>query len=276
MRGPRSRVRQGADALIRLDLELAETAFGATRDLTVDTAVVCSTCAGAGTASGTHPASCDTCGGRGEVQSVQRSFLGQVMTSRPCPTCAGTGTVIPHPCISCGGEGRVRARRTVSVKIPAGVEDGMRIRMSGQGEVGRGGGPAGDLYIEVRELPHDIFSREGDDLHCHVSLPMTAAALGTSLTLDTLDGEEQVDIRPGTQPDTVVPLRARGVPHLRGVGRGDLHIHVTVKTPTRLDEEQERLLRELARLRGEDLPASTRGHGGGGLFSKMRDAFNGR
>jgi molecular chaperone DnaJ len=275
-RGPRSRVRQGADALIRLDLELAETAFGATRDLTVDTAIVCTTCAGAGTAPGTHPASCDTCGGRGEVQSVQRSFLGQVMTSRPCPSCAGTGTVIPHPCTSCGGDGRVRARRTVSVKIPAGVEDGMRIRLSGQGEVGPGGGPAGDLYIEVRELPHDIFTREGDDLHCHVSLPMTAAALGTSLTLDTLDGEEQIDIRPGTQPDTVMPLRARGVPHLRGVGRGDLHIHVTVKTPTRLDDEQERLLRELARLRGEDLPASTRAHGGGGLFSKMRDAFNGR
>ena len=252
-RGPRSRVRQGADALIRLDLELAETAFGATRDLTVDTAIVCTTCAGAGTAPGTHQASCDTCGGRGEVQSVQRSFLGQVMTSRPCPTCVGTGTVIPHPCTSCGGDGRVRARRTVSVKIPA-----------------------GDLYIEVRELPHDIFTREGDDLHCHVSLPMTAAALGTSLTLDTLDGEEQIDIRPGTQPDTVVPLRARGVPHLRGVGRGDLHIHVAVKTPTRLDEEQERLLSELARLRGEDLPASTRAHGGGRLFSKMRDAFNGR
>ncbi|MFL6130301.1 MAG: molecular chaperone DnaJ [Mycobacteriales bacterium] len=275
-RGPRSRVRQGADALIRLDLELAETAFGTSRDLTVDTAVVCSTCAGAGTAPGTHAARCDTCGGRGEVQSVQRSFLGQVMTSRPCPACGGTGTVLPHPCVSCGGDGRVRARRTVTVKIPAGVEDGMRIRLSGQGEVGPGGGPAGDLYIEVRELPHDIFSREGDDLHCQVSLPMTAAALGTALTLDTLDGEEQIDIRPGTQPDTVVPLRGRGVPHLRGVGRGDLHIHVTVKTPTRLDDEQERLLQELARLRGEDLPASTRAHGGGGLFSKMRDAFNGR
>jgi molecular chaperone DnaJ len=275
-RGPRSRVRQGADALIRLDLELAETAFGTTRDLTVDTAVVCSICSGAGTAPGTHPASCDTCQGRGEIQSVQRSFLGQVMTSRPCPTCVGTGTVIPHPCGSCGGEGRVRARRTVTVKVPAGVEDGMRIRMSGQGEVGPGGGPAGDLYIEIRELPHDIFTREGDDLHCHVSLPMTAAALGTSLTLETLDGEEQIDVRAGTQPDTVLPLRARGVPHLRGVGRGDLHIHISVKTPTRLDEEQERLLRELARLRGEDLPVSTRAQGGGGLFSKMRDAFNGR
>jgi molecular chaperone DnaJ len=276
MRGPRSRVRQGADALIRLDLELAETAFGTTRDLTVDTAIICETCRGAGTAPGTHPATCDTCGGRGEVQSVQRSFLGQVMTSRPCPTCGGTGTVIPHPCVSCGGDGRVRARRTISVKIPAGVEDGMRIRLSGQGEVGPGGGPAGDLYVEVHELPHDIFTREGDDLHCHVSLPMTAAALGTTLTLNTLDGEEVLDVRPGTQPETVLTLRAQGVPHLRGVGRGDLHIHIAVTTPTRLDDEQERLLRELARLRGEDLPVSTRAHGGGGLFSKVRDAFNGR
>ena len=275
-RGPRSRVRQGADALIRLDLELAETAFGTTKDLTVDTAVVCDKCSGAGTAPGTHPATCDTCGGRGEVQSVQRSFLGQVMTSRPCPTCAGTGTVIPHPCPNCGGDGRVRARRTIPVKVPAGVEDGMRIRLSGHGEVGPGGGPAGDLYVEVHELPHDIFTREGDDLHCKVSLPMTSAALGASLTLATLDGEEPIDIRPGTQPDTVLSLRGRGVPHLRGVGRGDLHVHVEVKTPTRLDGEQERLLRELARLRGEEQPASTKGQGGGGLFSRMRDAFNGR
>jgi molecular chaperone DnaJ len=274
-RGPRSRVRQGADALIRLDLELAETAFGVTRDLTVDTAVVCSTCSGAGTAPGTHPATCDTCGGRGEIQAVQRSFLGQVMTSRPCPICAGTGIVIPTPCGTCGGDGRVRARRTVPVKVPAGVEDGMRIRLSGQGEVGPGGGPAGDLYVEIRELPHDIFTREGDDLHCRVQLPMTAAALGSTLTLTTLDGDEEIDVRPGTQPDTVISLRGRGVPHLRGVGRGDLHVHVNVVTPTRLDEEQEALLRRLAELRGEDMPASTRGHGGG-LFSKMRDAFNGR
>ena len=274
-RGPRSRVRQGADALIRLDLELAETAFGVTRDITVDTAVVCTTCSGAGTAPGTHPATCDTCGGRGEIQSVQRSFLGQVMTSRPCPTCSGTGIVIPTPCGTCGGDGRVRARRTLPVKVPAGVEDGMRIRLSGQGEVGPGGGPAGDLYVEIHELTHDIFDREGDDLHCRVQLPMTAAALGTTLTLTTLDGDEEIDVRPGTQPDTVLPLRARGVPHLRGVGRGDLHVHVQVVTPTRMDEEQEALLRQFAALRGEDMPVSTRAHGGG-LFSKMRDAFNGR
>jgi molecular chaperone DnaJ len=274
-RGPRSRERPGADALIRLELELAEAAFGATKDITVDTAVRCETCQGAGTAPGTHPQTCDTCAGRGEVQSVQRSFLGQVMTTRTCPSCLGVGQVIPHPCPECGAEGRVRARRTIAVKIPPGVEDGMRIRLSGQGEVGPGGGPAGDLYVEISELPHDIFSREGDDLHCRVSLPMTAAALGTSLQLTTLDGEEQVDIRPGTQPGSVLTLRGRGVPHLRGVGRGDLLVHVEVKTPTRLDAEQEKLLRELARLRGEERPDSTRS-GGGGLFSRMRDAFNGR
>jgi chaperone protein DnaJ len=274
-RGPRSRVRQGADALIRLELELAEAAFGATKEITVDTAVVCDTCEGAGTAPGTHPQPCETCAGRGEVQTVQRSFLGQVMTTRTCPSCMGAGELITYKCPECGGEGRVRARRTISVKIPPGVEDGMRIRLSGQGEVGPGGGPAGDLYVEISELPHDIFSRQGDDLHCRVSLPMTAAALGTSLKLTTLDGEEQVDIRPGTQPGTVLTLRARGVPQLRGVGRGDLLVHVEVKTPTRMDADQERLLRDLARMRGEERPDSGRA-GGGGLFSRMRDAFNGR
>ena len=274
-RGTRTRVRQGADALIRLDLELSETAFGTTEDITVDTAVRCDLCAGAGTARGTHPATCDTCHGRGEVQSVQRSFLGQVLTSRACPTCGGVGSVIPEPCPKCGGDGRVRSRRTVSVKVPAGVEDGMRIRLTGQGEVGPGGGPPGDLYVEIAEQPHDIFTRQGEDLHCRVSLPMTAAALGTTLTLTTLDGEEEVVVATGTQSGTVQRLRARGVPRLRGTGRGDLHVHVEVLTPTRLDEEQERLVRELAALRGEERPSSTRA-GGGSLFSRMRDAFNGR
>lgn len=272
-RGPQSRTRQGADALIRMDLDLAEAAFGTTKDITVDTAVRCDTCDGSGTAPGTQPERCDTCGGTGEVQSVQRSFLGQVMTAHVCPTCRGVGEVIRTPCSACAGEGRVRARRTIAVKIPAGVEDGMRIRLSGQGEVGPGGGPPGDLYVEVHERAHDIFTREGDNLHCRVTLPMTAAALGTTVTLATLDGEEEIEIRPGTQPDTVVTLRAHGIPHLRGVGRGDLHVHVEVRTPTKLDVEQERLLRELARLRDEERPSGGRS---GGLFSRMRDAFNGR
>jgi molecular chaperone DnaJ len=271
--GPRSRVRAGGNALIRLDLDLADTAFGTTREITVDSAVVCTACRGEGAAPGTHPTRCETCAGRGEVSSVSRTFLGQVMTSRPCPACGATGSVIAHPCPSCGGEGRVRARRSLTVKIPAGVEDGMRIRLAGEGEVGPGGGPAGDLYVEVHEREHPVFSREGDDLHCEMSLPMTAAALGTSLPLRTLDGEEQLDIRAGTQPGSVISLRERGVPHLRSVGRGTLHVHVNVLTPTRLDAEQERLLRELAALRHEESPT---GSAAQSLFGRLRGAWSGR
>ena len=268
-RGPRSRVRQGADALIRIECDLSETVFGTSRELSLDTAVVCPVCTGAGTAPGTHPQTCDTCRGAGEVQQVQRSFLGQVMTTRACPRCQGTGTVIPHPCGECGGDGRVRARRTLTVKVPAGIENGMRIRLTGEGEVGPGGGPAGDLFVEVVEREHPVFTRDGDDLHCRIAMPMTAAALGTTLKLETLDGEEQLEVAPGTQPDEVLTLRARGVPHLRATGRGDLHVHLDVQVPTRLDAEQERLLRELAALRGEERP----GGGGGkqsGLFGRRR------
>ncbi|CCG02522.1 molecular chaperone DnaJ [Blastococcus saxobsidens] len=274
-RGPRSRTRAGRDALIPVELELDETVFGVTKEITVDTAVLCETCAGAGTAPGTHVATCGTCSGRGEVQSVQRGFLGQVVSSRTCPTCVGTGQVIPEPCPTCAGDGRVRSRRTISVKVPAGVENGMRIRLTGQGEVGPGGGPAGDLYVEIHERPHDVFTRDGEDLHCRVTLPMTSAALGTTLNLKTLDGEEELDIRPGTQSGSVLTLRAHGAPRLRATGRGNLLVHVEVQTPTKLDAEQEKLLRELAALRGEDQPESNR-EAQGGLFSRVRDVFNGR
>jgi molecular chaperone DnaJ len=273
-RGPRSRTRAGSDAILRLELDLHETAFGVEAPISVDTAVLCQTCEGAGTAPGTHTMTCDTCGGRGEIQTVQRTFLGQVVSSRTCPSCQGYGTLIPHPCPKCGGDGRVRARRNLTVKIPAGVEDGMRIRLAGQGEVGPGGGPPGDLYVEIHERPHDIFSRKGDDLHCRVTVPMTAAALGTRITIKTLDGEETVDVRPGTQPGAVVRIRGKGVPHLRGNGRGDLHVHLDVRTPTKLTSEEERLLREFARLRGEEVAEVSRQKGG--FFSAIRDAFNGQ
>ncbi|HVT22578.1 MAG TPA: molecular chaperone DnaJ [Mycobacteriales bacterium] len=276
-RGPRPRVQPGADALIRIELDLADTAFGTTRDITLDTAVRCTKCNGAGTAPGTHPETCHTCKGRGEVQSVQRSLLGQLVTSRPCPDCGGFGTKIRNPCPDCAGDGRVRARRTVTVKVPAGVEDGMRLRLAGEGEVGPGGGPAGHLYVEVRERPHPSFVREGDDLHCRVEVPMTAAALGTEVALATLDGEERLVVKPGTQSGSVTTLKGRGVPHLnRSVGRGDLHVHYDVVTPTKLDAEQERILRELATVRGEEHPEITVSNptaGNGGLFSRLRDAF---
>jgi molecular chaperone DnaJ len=272
-RGRRSRVRPGSDALLQITITLEEAAFGVRREIPVDTAVVCGTCTGTGCAPGSSPRTCPTCGGAGEIQSVQRSFLGQVMTSRACTACAGTGEQIPSPCPTCGGDGRVRARRTITVDVPAGIEDGMRIRLSGQGEVGVGGGPAGDLYVEVAEAPHQTFMREGSDLHCTVAVPMTAAALGTDMVLTTLDGEEELDIRAGTQSGSVLTLRGKGVPHLRSSARGDLHVHVEVRTPTRLDDEQERLLRELAELRNEDVAVAAKG---GGLFGKMRDAFSGR
>ncbi|HKT01731.1 MAG TPA: molecular chaperone DnaJ [Rugosimonospora sp.] len=271
-RGPRPRTRPGADAILPLPLELHETAFGVEAPITVDTAVLCQTCHGAGTAAGTRPATCEVCGGRGEVQTVQRTFLGQVVSSRPCGACGGYGTVIPSPCPTCAGDGRVRTRRTLTVKIPAGVEDQMRIRLAGQGEVGPGGGPPGDLYVEIHERPHDIFSRKGYDLHCRVTVPMTAAALGTRLTIKTLDGEEMVEVRSGTQPGSMLRIKGKGVPHLRGSGRGDLFVHLDVRTPTKLDSQQEALLREFAKARGEEVAELTKQ---GGFFSRMRDAFNG-
>ena len=276
-RGPRPRQRRGQDALIRLEIDLSEATFGATRDLQVDTAATCPTCHGAGTAVGTSPRTCDVCQGRGEVQQVTRSFLGQVMTARPCAACQGFGTVIPHPCADCGGDGRVRTRRALPIRVPPGVDTGTRIQLSGEGEAGPGGGPAGDLFVEIVEKPHATFRRQGDDLHCTVEVPMTAAALGTAMQLDTLDGSRPVEIRSSTQSGHAVTLPGLGVTHLRRQGRGNLIVHVDVQTPTRLDAEQEELLRKLAALRGEDGPdvgqvTGTRQ----GFFNRLRDAFNER
>ncbi|WP_433326194.1 molecular chaperone DnaJ [Spirillospora sp. CA-294931] len=273
-RGPRTRARRGRNATLRVELDLQETAFGTTRELSIDTAVACASCEGEGTAPGAHPETCETCMGRGEVQQVQRSFLGQVMTARPCPACGGFGSVIRNPCPECSGDGRVRTRRTVKVKIPAGVENGIHIQLAGEGEVGPGGGPPGDLFLEIVEKPHAIFEREGDDLHCTVEIPMTAAALGTGVTVETLDGAEEIDIKPGTQSGQVITLYNRGVRHLNETGRGDLHIHVKIETPNRLDEEQEELLRRLAKLRGEERPPGKFAPGQRGVFSRLRDVFN--
>ena len=275
-RGPRPRAGRGRDALIRVQITLAEATFGAPRDITVDTAIACSVCHGAGTAADTQIVTCTMCQGRGEIQSVQRSFLGQVMTSRPCPQCQGYGSLIPHPCPECSGEGRVRTRRTITVKIPPGVDTGTRIQLTGEGEVGVGGGPPGDLFLEIVEAPHEVFTRHGDDLHCTVSLPMTAAALGTSIELQTLDGPETIDVRPGTQSGHVVTLRQKGTAQLRSSGRGDLHVHLDIVTPTKLDERQIALLNELAALRDEVAPAGTMNPSSGqtGIFGRLRDAFN--
>lgn len=275
-RGPRSRVQPGSDALIRLGLTLEECATGIDKEIAVDTAILCDRCRGGGTADGGSVTTCSTCSGQGEVQSVQRSFLGQVVTARPCPTCRGLGEVITDPCQKCSGDGRVRARRTVTAKVPPGVGDGMRIRLSGQGEVGPGGGPAGDLYVEVDEEPHETFVRDGNDLHCHLRIPMTSAALGAVVPMETLiDGEHDVEVVPGTQPETEHVLSEMGMPRLRSSGRvdgrGDLRVHIDVVVPGKLDDRQEELLRELAELRGEESPKlASNGNKAGGLFSKLR------
>lgn len=279
-RGPRPRMRRGQDALIRLQVDLPDVLTGVTREVQVDTAVRCEACQGAGTAPDSQVATCPMCKGHGEIQSVQRSFLGQVMTARPCPQCQGFGTTIPHPCVECSGDGRVRTRTTLGVRIPPGVDTGTRIQLAGQGEVGPGGGEPGDVYVEIVQVPHPVFERRGDDLVCVVEVPMTAAALGATVELETLDGVEQVEVRPGTQPGAVLTLRARGVPHLRGSGRGDLHIQLDVRTPTRLDAAQEGLLRDLANARGEEgitLRATEQGSDeSGGFFTRLRGAFSGR
>ncbi|HET7328140.1 MAG TPA: molecular chaperone DnaJ [Nocardioidaceae bacterium] len=285
-RGPRSRVRRGQDALIQLEVDLSEAAFGATRELKVDTAVACSQCAGSGAAPGSGPVTCETCHGRGEVSHVQRSFLGEVRTVRPCPACRGFGQTIADPCRECAGDGRVRARRTLSVKIPPGVDTGTRVQLPGEGEVGPGGGPAGDLYVEVHVALHPLFKRDGDDLHCTVTLPMTAAALGTKIDLPTLEadlGEQSelepsvpIEIKPGTQSGEAVALGARGVPRLRGTGRGDLIVHVVVETPSRLDQRQEELLRELAVLRDEESVEGDFARPPKSVFDRLRGAFGQR
>ena len=275
-RGPAPRARRGQDALVRLDLDLAEAAFGVHKDVQVDTAVLCPTCGGTCCRPGTSPRTCEACGGRGSVQRVARSFLGQVMTTQPCAACHGFGTVIPEPCTECAGEGRVRSRRTLSVDVPAGVDTGTRIKLTGQGEVGPAGGPAGDVYLEVRERKHETFVRRGDDLHATLPVPMTAAALGTVVTLDTLDGPQEVDLRPGTQPGQVATLRGLGIGHLHVGGRGDLHVHVEVQVPTPADEEQAELLRRLAVLRGEERPEARLAAANPGMFAKLRDKLSGR
>ncbi len=291
-RGPRPRVQRGQDALIRVQVSLVEAAWGATKTITLDTAVVCDTCTGLGTAQGSQRVTCTMCRGRGEVQTVQNSFLGQVMTSRACPQCNGYGDVVSQPCIDCGGEGRVRTRRNVDVEVPAGVAGGMRLQLAGQGECGPGGGPHGDLYVDIVEQQHPVFTRNGEDLHCSLTIAMTAAALGATATVETIDPDLDkggagasgpraaltIDIKPGTQPGQVLRLRGKGVPKLRGVGRGDLLAHVQVQIPTEMSADERDLLEKFAAGRSEATPrvgtVNDTDENSGGFFSKLKDMFS--
>ena len=281
-RGPRPRARRGQDRLVRASLTLYEAAFGTRKDIDVDTFAVCPECGGAGGAGGAKAEPCPQCQGRGEVTQVQRSFLGDIRTTQACPRCQGYGTIIADPCRECAGEGRVRVVRTVSVKIPAGVSTGNRIHLAGQSEVGPGGGPAGDLYVEITVEPHDVFRREGDNLEMLARLPMTAAALGTQIQIRTLeadgpdtpeaDREVTLTIPPGTQAGTRLVVKGKGVPKLRGSGRGELGVTLFVQTPTKLDDEQRELLAKLAQLRDEEHPQVTVDEHKG-FFTRLKDSL---
>lgn len=284
-RGPRSRTRRGQDALVRVGLTLAEAAFGVTRSIQIDTAVLCERCRGSGSADGAEPVVCPTCQGQGEFITTQRSYFGDVRTAQPCHTCQGFGSVIERPCTECAGEGRVRSRRTINVKIPAGVNSGNRVHLESQGEVGRGGGPAGDLYVELEVVPHEEFTRDGDNLEMALKIPMTAAALGTDITIRTLEADLEdsdpdarelvVHVPAGTQTGSRIAIADRGVPSLRYDGRGELGITFVVQTPTKLDEEQRQLLRQLAEMRDETTVEARHAKRHRGVFDRLKEAFSG-
>ncbi|WP_420367421.1 molecular chaperone DnaJ [Curtobacterium sp. L1-20] len=269
--GPRSRAERGQDALLRIEVDLDEVVFGTHKDVEVDTAVLCETCHGSCCAPGTSPQTCDICGGSGHIQRQVRSLLGNVVTSAPCGTCRGYGTVIPNPCPTCQGQGRIRARRTVPVDVPAGVDSGLRLQMPGQGEVGPAGGPSGDLYLEIRVRHHDAFSRDGDDLLATLEVQMTDAVLGTNATIDGLDGPVELEVRPGVQSADVLVIKDRGITKLRGTGRGDLRVGVQVVTPTKLSHKERQLVEQLAKSHKSPKPQLARFQQG--MFGKLRDRF---
>jgi molecular chaperone DnaJ len=271
--GPRSRRERGQDSLLRLEIALEDVVFGVTRDIEVDTAVVCTTCSGSCCAPGTAPVTCDICRGTGQIQRAVRSLLGNVMTTSPCGTCRGYGTVIPNPCPACAGQGRVRAKRTLTIDIPGGVDTGTRLHLPGEGESGPAGGPNGDVYLEIKVKHHATFSRNGDDLLATLEVQMTDAVLGSTATLASLDGDVTIEVKPGTQSADVVTIKDRGVTHLRGSGRGDLRIGIQVVTPVRLNSKEQRLMQEFAESRRPVPPEFSTFQQG--LFAKLRDRFVG-
>jgi molecular chaperone DnaJ len=268
-RGPRSRAERGQDALLRVELSLEEVVFGASKTLEVDTAILCSSCQGSCCQPGTSPETCDICRGSGNIQRQVRSLLGNVMTSAPCGTCRGYGQVIPNPCIDCRGQGRVRAKRNIDLNVPAGVEDGLRLQLSSQGEVGFGGGPNGDLYVDIAVMGHEHFGRQGDDLTCSLEVPLHDAVLGATVKIPTFDGEQTVEIQSGQQTGDIITIKGRGVNHLRSSGRGDLRVTVQVMTPSKLDSKQKELFKTLANLRKSDVPKLAKVQSG--FFSKSKN-----
>jgi molecular chaperone DnaJ len=241
---------------------LEEAANGMTAQLRIPRLETCEKCKGSGAAEGTQPESCQTCAGAGQVRYQQGFFS----VARTCTTCRGTGRVIKSPCDGCRGAGRVEQEKTMEVKIPAGVETGSRLRIAGEGEAGAQGGPTGDLYVVIHVKEHEQFERQGNNLYSSVPITFAQAALGSEVTVTTLDGQQQVKIPAGTQTGSVFRLKGQGIPTLGGRGRGDLYVSVTVVTPTTLTRDQRRLLEQLAEVESKDLEDK-------GLMDKVRDIF---
>jgi len=260
----RGQAHRGAD--LRFDLEIAfeEAVFGLNTDIQFPRLDNCSRCSGRGAEPGSSPVACTHCGGRGQVRYQQGFFA----VSRTCPSCRGAGQVISHPCTRCRGEGRTRTERKLKVNIPPGVDNGTRLRLSGEGEPGAGGGPPGDLYVVVAVKDHPVFEREDVHLHCTIPVNVAQAALGAEIPVPTLDGEEPVRLPPGMQSGSEFRLRGKGVPHLNGAGRGDIILHIRVVTPPKLTRDQKRLFEQLLTL----LPAENR-PADKGILERVKDYF---
>ena len=250
----RRRARSGADLRADIRLTFEEAAFGTERELEIPRMEMCDRCDGTGAEPPTSPVTCSTCNGSGEVRRRQQSPLfGAVITATTCPTCNGTGEVIPSPCTKCNGSKRVRVTRKINVKIPAGVDDGTRIRLAGEGEAGYMGGPPGNLYVVVSVEPHPIFQRDQFDIHVDLPINIAQAALGATVKVPTLEGgQDELEIPAGTQTGRTFRLRGQGIPRLQRNGRGDMIVSVRVLTPTNLSNEQKQLLRELGKSLGDD------------------------
>ena len=240
-RGGGQQIYRGSDLSYAMEITLEEAAHGKESQIRIPSWENCETCHGTGAKPGTSPKVCTTCSGAGTVHMRQGFFSIQ----QTCPHCHGTGKIIPEPCTTCSGQGKIKKNKTLEVKIPAGINEGMRIRSAGNGEPGTNGGPAGDLYIEIRIKQHDIFERDGDDLHCTVPVLMTTAALGGGIEVPTLGGQAEIDLPEGTQHGKTFRLRGKGIKGVRSSYPGDLYCHVSVETPVKLTEHQRKLLKEI-------------------------------
>ncbi|MDF2725041.1 MAG: dnaJ [Paenibacillus sp.] len=261
---------RGSDLQYTMQIEFKEAVFGKEKDIQIPRTESCDTCNGSGAKPGTRPETCQTCRGSGQQEVVQNTAFGRIVNRRVCSTCNGQGSIIKEKCTSCHGAGKIKRQRKIHVKIPAGVDDGAQLRVSGEGEGGVKGGPPGDLYIVLRVNPHDFFEREGDDIFCEVPLTFAQAALGDEIEIPTLTEKVKLKIPSGTQTGTYFRLKGKGVPKLRGYGQGDQQVKVVVVTPTNLDDNQKELLREFAGKSGEHTHEQSRS-----IFERMKRAFLG-